>query len=43
MEFFYGEYATKKSRMFLNGIGGSRKGEKLCKITQEVAAKHMQM
>jgi hypothetical protein len=21
----------------MNGIGGSRKGEKLCKITQEVA------
>jgi hypothetical protein len=30
----YGEYAMKKS----NGIGGSRKGEKLCKMIQEVGS-----
>jgi hypothetical protein len=28
----YGEYALKK--LFLNGIGSSRKGEKMCKMTQ---------
>jgi hypothetical protein len=33
----YGEYAMKKSNV-LNGIGGSRKGEKMCKVTQEVGA-----
>jgi hypothetical protein len=31
----YGEYAMKKLG-FLNGIGGSRKVEKMCKMTQEV-------
>jgi hypothetical protein len=30
----YGEYAMK----ILNGIGGSRKGEKMCKMTQEVGS-----
>jgi hypothetical protein len=24
--------------VFLNGIGGSRKGEKMCKMTQEVGS-----
>jgi hypothetical protein len=31
----YGEYAMKKSSVF-NSIGGSRKGKKMCKMTQEV-------
>jgi hypothetical protein len=33
----YGEYAMKKSRV-LNGTGGSRKGEKICKTTKEVGS-----
>jgi hypothetical protein len=33
----YGEYVMKKSRV-LNGIGCSRKGEKICKMTQEVGS-----
>jgi hypothetical protein len=33
----YGEYAMKKL-VFLNGTGGSRKGEKMCKTTQEVGS-----
>ena len=32
----YGEYAMK-NRVFLNGTGGSRKGE-VCKMTQEVSS-----
>jgi hypothetical protein len=35
----YGEYAMKKS-MFFNGIGGSRKGEKMCKMTKQWVAKN---
>jgi hypothetical protein len=31
----YGEYAMKKSSVF-DWLGGSRKGEKVCKMTQEV-------
>jgi hypothetical protein len=31
------EYAMK-NRMFFNGIGGSRKGKKMCKMTQEVGS-----
>jgi hypothetical protein len=31
----HGAYAMKKSRVS-NGIGGSGKGEKMCKMTQEV-------
>jgi hypothetical protein len=31
----YGEYGMKKSSV-LNGKGGSRKGEKMCKTTEEV-------
>jgi len=34
----YGEYAMKKSRVFLNGTGGSRKGEKMYKTTQKVGS-----
>jgi len=33
----YDEYAMKKSN-FLNGTGGSRRGEKICKTTQEVGS-----
>ena len=33
----YGEYAMKKSSV-LNGTGGSREGEKMCKTTQEVGS-----
>jgi hypothetical protein len=33
----YGEYAVKKLR-FLNGMGGSRKGKKMWKMTQEVGS-----
>jgi hypothetical protein len=33
----YGEYAMKKLSD-LNGTGGSRKGEKMCKTTQEVGS-----
>ena len=33
----YGEYTTKKSSVF-NGTGRSRKGEKMCKTTQEVGS-----
>jgi len=32
----YDEYAMK--RVFLNGTGGSRKGEKMCKTTQELGS-----
>jgi hypothetical protein len=32
----YDECAMKK--LFLNGVGGSRKGEKMCKLTQEVGS-----
>jgi hypothetical protein len=35
----YGEYAMKKLRFF-NGIGGSRKVEKMCKVTQEVGSQN---
>jgi hypothetical protein len=31
----YGEYAVKKVNV-LNGMGSSRKGKKMCKMTQEV-------
>jgi hypothetical protein len=31
----YGEYAMKKLSV-LNGIGSSRKGEKMCKMTHKV-------
>jgi hypothetical protein len=31
-----GEYAKKS--VFLNGKGGSRKGEKMCRMTQEVGS-----
>jgi hypothetical protein len=34
----FGEYAMKKSSIF-NGIGDSRKGEKICKMSQEVGRK----
>jgi hypothetical protein len=30
--------ALWRNRVFLNGIGGSRKGEKVCKMTQEVGS-----
>jgi hypothetical protein len=33
----YGEYAWRNG-VFLNGAGGSRKGEKMCKTTQEVGS-----
>jgi hypothetical protein len=32
----YGDYAMKK--LFLNGTGGSRKDEKVCRMTQEVGS-----
>jgi hypothetical protein len=35
-----GEYNMRKLCALSNGIGGSRKGEKMCKITQEVGAKN---
>jgi hypothetical protein len=34
----YGKYDMEKSRVFLNGIGGSRKGETMCKMAQEVGS-----
>jgi hypothetical protein len=37
----YGEYAMKKLR-FLRGICGSRKGEKMCKMTQEVGSQNLE-
>jgi len=33
----YGEYTMRKSSVF-NGTGRSRKGEKMCKTTQEVGS-----
>jgi hypothetical protein len=33
----YGEYALKNSSVF-SGLGGSRKGEKMCEITQDVCS-----
>jgi hypothetical protein len=32
----YGEYTTKN--LFSNGIGGSGKGKKMCKMTQDVGS-----
>jgi hypothetical protein len=37
MTLAYDAYAMKKSSV-LNGIGGSRKGEKICKMTQEMGS-----
>jgi hypothetical protein len=36
----YGEYAMKKSSV-LNSTGCSRKGEKMCKTTQEVGSQKL--
>jgi hypothetical protein len=37
----YGEYAMKKLSV-LNGTGSSRKGTKMCKLTQEVGSQKTQ-